>query len=157
MLNRHAERQCKTRSIIKRVSIKMCYSLDTSGAAARRQRLRHVFPKTLTRIRADQHGAERGFALTRLAKSSLIRHAVAVAFSCGYPWCFCIAKFHLPFCSFVSRRRCAIVPQSYFHYQNCVEITFRYCFKFVQITHNSVLVCLFVYVYDVYCSQHVKV
>ena len=55
----------------------MCYSLDTSGAAARRQRLRHVFPKTLTRIRADQHGAERGFALTRLAKSSLIRHAVA--------------------------------------------------------------------------------
>ena len=60
------------------------------------------------------------------------------------------------FRSFVLRRRCAIVPQSYFHYQNCVQITFRYCFKFVQITHNSVLVCSFVYVYDVYCSQHVK-
>jgi hypothetical protein len=28
-----------------------------------------------------RHGAERGFALTRMAKSSLIRHAVAVAFS----------------------------------------------------------------------------
>ena len=55
----------------------MCYSLDTSGAASRRQRLRHAFPKTLTQIRADQHGTERGFALTRLAKSSLIRHAVA--------------------------------------------------------------------------------
>ena len=70
----------------------MCYSLDTSGAAARRQRLRHVFSKTLTRIQADQHGAERGFALTRLAKSSLIRHAVAVAFSCGFLGYFVYCK-----------------------------------------------------------------
>ena len=65
-----------------------------------------------------------------------------------------IAKSRLSFRSFVSHRRCTIVPQSYFHYQNCVQITFRYCFKFVQITHNSVLVCSFAHVYDVYCSQH---
>jgi len=36
--------------------------------------------KKQTQIRKRRHGAERGFALTRLAKSSLIRHAVAVAF-----------------------------------------------------------------------------
>ena len=130
---------------------------DTSAHAYARARLRHVFAKKQTQIRKRRHGAERGFALTRLAKSSLIRHAVAVAFSSGYPWCFCIAKSRLPLRSFVSRRRCTIVPQSYFHYQNCVQITFRYCFKFVQITHNSVLVCPFNHVYDVYCSQHVKV
>lgn len=79
------------------LAIRRAVVFDTSAHAYARARLRHVFSKTLTRIRADQHGAERGFALTRLAKSSLIRHAVAVAFSCGYPWCFCIAKFRLPF------------------------------------------------------------
>ena len=33
---------------------------------------------------------------------------------------------------------------------------FGHAFKVVQSAHNDVLVCTFAYVYDVYCSQHVK-
>ena len=69
MLNRHAERQCKTRSIIKRVSINMCYSLDTSGVASLRQRLWHASNK-MNRQNGVNEGANGGASpLTRLAKS----------------------------------------------------------------------------------------
>lgn len=34
---------------------------------------------------------------------------------------------------------------------------FSHDFKLVQSAHNDVLVRLFAHVYDVYCSQHVKV
>lgn len=41
-------------------------------------------------------------------------------------------------------------------YHNRVRTVFGHDFKLVQIAHNDVLVCIFVRVYDVYCSQHVK-
>lgn len=35
-------------------------------------------------------------------------------------------------------------------------MVFAHDFKLVQSAHNNVLVCSFAHVYDVYCSQHVK-
>lgn len=42
-------------------------------------------------------------------------------------------------------------------YHNRVRTEFGHDFKLVQSAHNDVLVCSFAHVYDVYCSQHVKV
>ena len=125
------------------MSIKMCHSLDTSGAAARRQRLRHVFPKTQTRIRADQHGAERGFALTRLAKSSLIRHAVAVAFSCCFLGCFVYCKISFAvsfFCVAWALRHCSAIIFSISKLcSNHVPLLFQICPN-----HTQLCSCLFI-------------
>lgn len=41
-------------------------------------------------------------------------------------------------------------------YHNRARTAFGHDFKLVQSAHNDVLVCLFAHVYDVYCSQHVK-
>ena len=68
-----------------------------------------------------------------------------------------IAKSRLPFRSFVSRRRCTIVPQSYFHYQNCVQLTFRYCFKnIIHTAHIGVLVHSLVLIYAIYGAMYGK-
>ena len=60
------------------------------------------------------------------------------------------------FRSFVLRRRCAIVPQSYFHYQNCVQISFRYCFK-ISILRTSVTLLSHSFAYTLFmCNVRKK-
>ena len=76
-----------------------------------------------TRIQADQHGAERGFALTRLAKSSLIRHAVAVAFLAEILGVFVLQNF---VCRFGLLCRVGVAPLFRNHIF-IIKIVFKLC------------------------------
>ena len=86
-----------------------------------------------TQFRKRRHGAERGFALTRLAKSSLIRHAVAVAFSAEIIGVFVLQNL---VCRFVLLCRVGVAPLFRNHIF-IVKIVFKS--RFVIVSKMSIL------------------
>ena len=93
-------KQSRFKSNLLNLPVRRAVVFDTSAHAYARKTTARLCIKQ-TQFRKMRHGAERGFALTRLAKSSLIRLAVAVAFSCGNPWCFVYCKMPFAVSSFV--------------------------------------------------------